>query len=47
MKEFNNLEDEDLFVIMAFSHTIKNNPSLSKEIENIKKMLEKKDIFSV
>ena len=45
MKEFNNLEDEDLFVIMAFSHTIKNNPSLSKEIETLKKCWKRK-IFS-
>ena len=45
MKEFNNLEDEDQFVIMAFSHTIKNNPSLSKEIETLKKCWKRK-IFS-
>lgn len=36
MKEFNNLEDEDLFVIMAFSHTIKNNPSLSRDAKILK-----------
>ena len=36
MKEFDNLEDEDLFVIMAFSHTIKNNPSLSRDAKILK-----------
>ena len=36
MKEFNNLEDEDQFVIMAFSHTIKNNPSLSRDAKILK-----------
>lgn len=36
MKEFDNLEDEDLFVIMAFSHTIKNNPSISRDAKILK-----------
>ena len=45
MNKFSNLETEDQFVIMAFSHTIKNNPSLSKEIETLKKCWKRK-IFS-